>query len=217
MVSRFDKAGNWKFESVSLHRRVYCEPILPLGLKAAQRILAWRSPTSCAPIPRVPGPSPDLTSRAGAAPRTQPCPVAVCLVVPRRLPAMRSRISSDQPAAGGTRWVMAQMKPANSRAIAAVTTLAGSARRACRHGHLPVHARCGTNCAPSAKTIGTTTRRYPGGLAAHRDCRCQTSLGDAATSSRHRRGAAASPTLGRGKSRPTTANVTRLPVVGCGA
>src|SRR6516162_10207886 len=82
MVSRFDKAGNWKFESVSLHRRVYCEPILPLGLKAAQRILAWRSPTSCAPLPRVPGPSPDLTSRAGAAPRPQPCPVAVCLVVP---------------------------------------------------------------------------------------------------------------------------------------
>src|SRR6516225_9235754 len=91
---------------------------------------------------------------------------------------MRSRISSDQPAAGGARWVMAQMKPANSRAIAAVTTLAGSARRACRHGHLPVHARCGTNCAPSAKTIGTTTRRYPGGLAAHRDCRCQWRCGD---------------------------------------
>lgn len=37
---------------------------------------------------------------------------------------------SDQPAAGGTRWAMAQMKPASSRAIAAVTTLAGLPLRA---------------------------------------------------------------------------------------
>jgi len=38
--------------------------------------------------------------------------------------------SSDQPAAGGTRRAMGQMKPANSRAIAAVTTLAGLPLRA---------------------------------------------------------------------------------------
>src|SRR6266481_3714244 len=43
---------------------------------------------------------------------------------------MRSRVSSDQPAAGGTRRAMAQMKPASSRAIAAVTTLAGLPLRA---------------------------------------------------------------------------------------
>ncbi len=39
-------------------------------------------------------------------------------------------VSSDQPAAGGTRRAMAQMKPASSRAIAAVTTLAGLPLRA---------------------------------------------------------------------------------------
>jgi hypothetical protein len=38
---------------------------------------------------------------------------------------MRSRVCPDQLAAGGTRRAMAQMKPASSRAIAAVTTLAG--------------------------------------------------------------------------------------------
>ena len=38
--------------------------------------------------------------------------------------------SSDQPAVGGTRRAMAQMKPASSRAIAAVTTLAGLPVRA---------------------------------------------------------------------------------------
>jgi hypothetical protein len=43
---------------------------------------------------------------------------------------MRSRVSSDQPAAGGTRPAIAQMKPASSRAIAAVTTLAGLPLRA---------------------------------------------------------------------------------------
>jgi hypothetical protein len=47
-------------------------------------------------------------------------------------PWMRSRVSSDQPAVGGTRRAMAQMKPTSSRAIAAVTTLAG----------LPVRASC---------------------------------------------------------------------------
>jgi len=36
----------------------------------------------------------------------------------------------DQPTAGGTRWAMAQTKPASSRAIAAVTTLAGLPLRA---------------------------------------------------------------------------------------
>ena len=45
-------------------------------------------------------------------------------------PWMRSRVCSDQPAAGGTRRAMAQMKPASSRAIAPVTTLAGLPLRA---------------------------------------------------------------------------------------
>ena len=36
----------------------------------------------------------------------------------------------DQPAAGGTRRAMAQIKPVSSRAIAAVTTLAGLPLRA---------------------------------------------------------------------------------------
>ena len=53
------------------------------------------------------------------------CPAAACSVARWRLPAMRSRVSCDQPAADGTRRAMAQMKPASSRAIAAVTTLAG--------------------------------------------------------------------------------------------
>jgi hypothetical protein len=39
-------------------------------------------------------------------------------------------VSCDQPAAGGTRRAMAQTKPASSRAIAAVTTLAGLPLRA---------------------------------------------------------------------------------------
>src|SRR6516162_11955354 len=60
----------------------------------------------------------------------QPCPAAACRVVGWRLPAMRSGVSCAQPAAGGTRRAMAQMKPANSRAIAAVTTLGGLPLRA---------------------------------------------------------------------------------------
>jgi hypothetical protein len=43
---------------------------------------------------------------------------------------MQSPVSGDQPTAGGTRWAMAQMKPASSRATAAVTTLAGLPLRA---------------------------------------------------------------------------------------
>ena len=45
-------------------------------------------------------------------------------------PSLPSRVSSDQPAVGGTRRAMAQMKPASSRTIAAVTTLAGLPLRA---------------------------------------------------------------------------------------
>src|SRR5215471_9588852 len=45
-------------------------------------------------------------------------------------PAMRSQVSGDQLAAGGARRAMAQTKPASSRAIAAVTTLAGLPLRA---------------------------------------------------------------------------------------
>ena len=44
--------------------------------------------------------------------------------------AVISRGCSGQPAAGGTYGAMAQMKPASSRAIAAVTTLAGLPVRA---------------------------------------------------------------------------------------
>jgi hypothetical protein len=47
-----------------------------------------------------------------------------------RLPAMRSPVSGDQPAAGGRHRAMAQIKPASSRAIAAVTTLGGLPLRA---------------------------------------------------------------------------------------
>ena len=47
-----------------------------------------------------------------------------------RLPARRLRVCCAQPAAGGTRRAMTQMKPASSRAIAAVTILAGLPLRA---------------------------------------------------------------------------------------
>src|ERR1700739_4000226 len=57
-------------------------------------------------------------------------PGGACRVVRWRLLWMRSHVCSDQPAAGGTRRAMAQMKPASSRAIAAVTTLAGLPLRA---------------------------------------------------------------------------------------
>jgi hypothetical protein len=50
---------------------------------------------------------------------------------------MRSRVSSGQFVAGGTRLAMAQMKPASSRAIAAVTTLAGLPQRASLRYYIP--------------------------------------------------------------------------------
>lgn len=45
-------------------------------------------------------------------------------------PLVRSRVLLGQLAAGGTRRAMAQMKPESSRAIAALTTLAGLPVRA---------------------------------------------------------------------------------------
>jgi hypothetical protein len=51
-------------------------------------------------------------------------------VVRWRRSAMRSRVSCDQPAVGCARQAMAEMNPASSRAIAAVTTLAGLPPRA---------------------------------------------------------------------------------------